>query len=222
MFRENNKVVAWYKYIYQPEKELIDTYVNNVEEHVNSIISNYQGNVRTETIEFDDTGQHYRSIDIHNGLDSESWDLDTVFIEYFPNLIRRSAVVTLVAYFENSMLLLSEQYQNEMQLTSGIRDSNENGIMKAVEYLETVGKIGVHKESLQWDQIHKIVRLRNCIVHGDGKVDETTGKGKDLRLYIRQQANLDYTQQISIGEGYLAYVVETFYSYLELLIPNDE
>ena len=36
-----------------------------------------------------------RVLTVHRGLDDETWDLESVFATYFPNLQRRGALITL-------------------------------------------------------------------------------------------------------------------------------
>jgi hypothetical protein len=100
-------VLTWYKYDVSFSAGLIDSFVAGIEKQAADSIIRYDQEKETheveETIEEETEVTYMRVVATHGGLDDETWDLDTIFREYFPSLQRRSAFVTVSGYFEHEL-----------------------------------------------------------------------------------------------------------------------
>jgi hypothetical protein len=76
-------VLNWYPHDVSFSAELIASFVDGIERQAAESIDNYQ---RRKTIEVVENHPQENARSVHEGLDSESWDLPTVFCEYFPSL----------------------------------------------------------------------------------------------------------------------------------------
>jgi hypothetical protein len=112
-------VLTWYEYDMSFSAELIDSFVAGIERQAAESIVRYEEGKQKHEIE-DVTGEneetYLRVVETHQGLDNETWDLTTIFMEYFPSLQRRSALMTVSGYFEHELDKLCSFYQSEKGL----------------------------------------------------------------------------------------------------------
>ncbi len=181
-------------------------------------INRYEKQKETLVLEEVLEENHARVVEIHQGLDNRSWDLQGIFCEYFPSLQRRSALLTICGYFEHQLDKLCMQYQSEKSFKLALSDINGKGIDRSATYLEKVAGIDVHKTSNEWNQIKKIQKIRNVIVHQDGKLHDHQGNPiKAATDYINQVEFLDGEDEVQVNKGFLKYVVDIYKQYFALI-----
>lgn len=109
-------------------------------------------------------------------------------------------------------------YQSERSYQSSLSDIKRKGIDRSTNYLEKVAGIDVHKTSSEWNEIKKIQKIRNVIVHQDGKLSDYQGNSiKAAKDFIKQVDSLDGEEEVVIKSGFLSYVVGIYESYFQLL-----
>lgn len=129
----------------------------------------------------------------------------------FPNTHRRSTLVSLFSFYENSLNTLCEVYRDHMSLDVGFRDMADKGITRAKLYLIKIVGLSFPTNS-NWATILKIQRIRNNIVHSYSEIQKTE---KDLLSDIK---SLPYTAlypltarfELQLDEGFLGFVMEKF------------
>jgi len=156
-------------------------------------------------------------ITVHQGLDDTSYDLQTIFHEYFPSLQRSSALITLCSYFEHELDKLCLLYQSEKAFRLGLSDLKGKGIDRYVAYLEKVVGLNVCRTSKEWIEIKNIQMVRNALVHNGRKV-----RAEDERAFVQfankvNSLSRDDAAEIVVGSGFLSYVVQTYGRYFKLL-----
>src|ERR1039458_6828319 len=102
-------VLNWYRYDVSFSAELIGSFVDGIEKQAAESFDNYERGNKIEVVE------HYAR-SVHQGLNDETWDLPTIFREYFPNLQRRSALLTVYSYFEHELNKLCRLYESEKKV----------------------------------------------------------------------------------------------------------
>src|SRR4030042_2915805 len=103
------------------------------------------------------------------------------------NIFRRSILVIVYSFIENSMNSLCRYLHGYKKLSIGIDDLKGVGIERAKLYLEKVCLIDLPNT---WSRLEKLNRIRNCIVHAEGDVDATKSPGK-LKNIIRHTKGLE-------------------------------
>ncbi|HRD70516.1 MAG TPA: hypothetical protein PK657_10255 [Legionella sp.] len=149
-------------------------------------------------------------VTVHKGLDDMTWSLDEVFINYFPNLFRKSALLTLYGEFENLLNNLCNDLKKEKKLKLSFNDMSDRGIDRARKYLEKVAGIKVVNQS-SWEKIKQLQELRNLIAHNNGLV-------KDKEKYYNIKENFPHLSgetEIILHAGFLEAAVEIFISYFK-------
>jgi len=214
-------VLSWYQNEISLSAELIDSFVKGVEKQAAESIVKYEEEKETHVLE-DVAGEgeekYARAVETHRGLDNETWDLETIFKEYFPSLQRRSAFLTVWGYFEHELDELCSLYKSEKGFGLDLSDLKRDGIDRSTSYLQKVAGLKVHKESQEWNCIKKIQKVRNIVAHRDGRLQDREGKPiKEVINYINDMQSLSGNGEIKLKEGFLAYVVDTFRAYFRLI-----
>jgi hypothetical protein len=211
LYMPKRVVLNWHRYDVSFSAKLIETFVEGIEKQAAESIVNYEKTKEIEVVE----GQ---AVYVHQGLDSETWDLTAIFEEYFPSLQRRSALLTVCSYFEHELDQLCLLYQSEKSFKLGFLDLRGQGIERSTSYLEKVAGIDVHKGSPVWEDIKNIQKVRNFIVHRGGRLRDHQGnRDKEIAVVIEQMKYLSGDDEIVLGKGFLSHVVRIYMKYFELI-----
>jgi len=104
-----------------------------------------------------------------------------------------------------------------------LSDLNGKGIDRSTNYLEKVAGFNLRKTSEEWNQIKKIQKIRNVIVHQDGRLIDRQGSPIKATIdYVNQMDSLTGDTEIIIKEGFLQHAVNTFKKYFRLIGESIE
>jgi hypothetical protein len=213
LYTPRKVVLNWYRYDVSESIALVESFVVGVEEQAEKLLVQYYEQKQTHIYENTEEGSA-RIVEVHQGLNDETWDLEGIFGKYFPNLQRRSALLTVCGFFEYQLDNLCLLYQSEKGYKLTLSDLNGKGIDRSTNYLEKVAGLEVFKESKIWNNIKNIQKIRNIIVHQDGKLKNATQQTLD---YINQMEFLEGGDEVTIKRGFLSYVVSDHKEYCGLL-----
>jgi hypothetical protein len=173
-------------------------------------LSIYHREKETHIIHEDPDEGYVDIIITHQGVDGSLYHLETIFEEYFPNLQRRSALITLFSFFEHQLDELCMRFAEEGKFAVSLNDLTGKGIGRSSLYIKKVAGLSLNNSTATWQEIKHIQGVRNNIVHNDGKVkDQVTIE------YVRCSDFLSGEHEVKIKEGYLPHVIETFDSYFK-------
>lgn len=213
-----NVVLNWFKYDLSFSLNLLSSYVQSLEEQIVATAQKYKSDVESHVVEEYPEEGYARIVEIYKGLDSETWDLDGIFIEHFPSMQRRSALVIIMGFLESELDKLCRLYKSEKEFKVDVSDFGGKGIDRSMDYLEKVAGLDVHRQSVEWNHIKKIQKTRNLIVHQDGRLIDS--QGNPIRAvidYINQMDTLYGDREVGIKTGFLTHVLEIFDIYLTKL-----
>lgn len=135
------------------------------------------------------------------------------------NLFRKSFIANIYSFLEDRMISECRRLKREDILLEFDDVAGQDGIDKAQTYFTKV--LQVRLPNTEWADIKNIQRLRNCIVHGRGrlsKVRESKAKEK-LRAYISENNNLNLTgNEVYLEKGYCEDAYKTIETFLKLLL----
>ena len=204
LYTPKKVVLNWYQYDASFSVELMTSFVGSIEKQAAESVANYKAIQHTA--------------DGHQGLDRESWDLENIFGEYFPSLQRRSAFLTVWSYLEHQLDRLCLFYQSERKFGLSFMDLSGQGIDRSTTYLEKVARLQGLKASEEWNVLKTLQRIRNVIVHGDGKLRDHQGKSKkEIIADMKKVGFLTGDEEIVIAEGFLSHVIHTCNNYFRLI-----
>lgn len=210
---------SWYISYLLPTFELMKSYIDKIEEQAELSVQKFEEEKETHVLEESPEDGYVREVTIYKGLDDEMWDINGIFREYFPNLQRKSALLTLTGMFENELDQLCESYAKEHNATVRLNDIAGKGLDRSTKYLEKVCGFDVYKTSAEWQSIKSIQVLRNAIVHQNGKTNDADGrKNTAIQIHIEKVPSLhDDGKEVIIGKGYLYFVLQSYDEYIQLL-----
>jgi len=215
----------WYRFDLKFSIELLEVFVKNAESQIDLSIQEYSKKKKTLVLDEMPETNTARIIDIHQGLDSESWDIDGIFKEYFPTLQRRSAFLSLYGFLEHELDKLCMLYKKSQNQNVDFRDLKDLGIERSVKYLMIVARLPIEKGDNKWRNIKSIQKIRNLIIHNDGKlIDLDSLPRKTEQRIVSDNEFLSGENEINIQKGYLLYVLETFdsfFKYVDGLIQDQ-
>ncbi len=200
--------------------ELIDKFVENTEKQVAQSILEYEEKKRTIQVVYDagEDGEYMDLVETHDGLESGTWDLSTIFKEYLPTLHRGSAFLTVFGYFEHELDKLCLLFQSEKGFKISYRDLNRDGIDRSTSYLDKVAGLNLQKEkSPEWNRIKGLQGVRNAIAHRDGRLNTDDRNVREVLAKLSPWASVDARDQIILNEGFLANVTEACKSYFRFI-----
>lgn len=201
----------WYRYDVQFSIELLREYIQGVEQQVTFTIDNFH-NREKEIQVFEDAEEGYAdAVECYRGLDDSTWDLNGIFTAYFPNLQRRSGLITLYSFLEHELDELCELFIQDENIKVSLNDIRGAGIERATLFLEKIVGLQIDKNSALWQEIKNIQKVRNLIVHNNAKLHDRAGKKRDdVIKYVRDSSFLSGENEINFLDGYLSHVLETF------------
>ncbi len=197
-------VRTWHSEI-EFEMILLRTYIERVECQIAESIDDYHSKKKTSTIHVDPDEGWADTVTEYSGVNDSTYDLDSIFEEYFPDLQRGSALMTLFSFFEHQLNDLCKRFSNEGKVAVKFEDfpPMDRGIVRSTKYLKDEVGLSKIRGSLAWEEIKNIQSVRNTITHTGGGL-----KG-----------------HVEAPKDYLPSVIETFASYFkeinELITRTD-
>lgn len=99
----------------QGELELFRGFATSIERRINDELANFKNHLEHHEYVYPDDGSEFvQDVTVKNGIDDMSWDLESVFKEYFPNLERKAFVILFYSFLEDALKELCIRYQSTM------------------------------------------------------------------------------------------------------------
>lgn len=167
------------------ELELLESYFKAQEQSVETLFLNYKDRAVEHEIGDD---EHVDVVTVVDGLDDQTWHLPSIYEEYFPNLHRKSHLVTLCIFLEDQLQILCARIKEERQLRVSVGDLRLQGIPRAVNYLTKVAGVRINRGNNTYQHINGLRLARNMIVHNNGRIDP---QPSPLRNYVENHGILE-------------------------------
>jgi hypothetical protein len=214
-------VSQWYRDDFGFSSPLIDGFVRLMEDQAEAATQKYESDKKIETVEneLSHIGIAAREIVIVGGFDSDSYNLESIWKDTFPSLVRRSAFITVYGYFEHELTRLCYIFKNEKEFRLSPTDLKDDGIERAVNYLWKVANLNVQKGTAIWESLSHIRSVRNAVVHRDGGIRDQQrqvlpelSKAITCLKHIRSNGF-----EVILEKGFVEQVVDIFTRYFKLI-----
>lgn len=209
----------WYTGRIKSEIDFLRIFIDDIESQVDLSIAKYLKDVQTVVIEEDFENNIYETVSIYKDIDDQAFDLDSIFKEYFPNLQRSSALITLFGFMENELDHLCFLMQKRKGYKVGLNDMVGKGLKRSINYLNKVGDFNIETDGNEWIEINKISDIRNLFVHNQGSLIDPSGsdKVKERKFVDENQClGLDgWNNKVIVNKGYLISVLNCFDVFLK-------
>lgn len=146
----------------------------------------------------------------------------TALEDIFPNILRRSFFVTIYSLIEmqlNEICRKQERAKGLLVPLEKMKKPPDQSIRRTKEYLVGVAKIRF-PESSEWEELLKYQKLRNCIVHNEGRLESLPKKHEEdkeeLKQYISRNSNLALAPddgEIIFHKGFCEEVLQVSYKF---------
>lgn len=93
-----------------------------------------------------------------------------VIEEIHIGLYRKSTLVSVYSFLENSLNILCRHMRKRYGYAVGVADLRGEGIVRARLYLEKMSNINFSLLNGEWSEISSFNKVRNCIVHSEGNI----------------------------------------------------
>lgn len=138
--------------------DLLKSHISQTEELIEKSIENYENNIESREKIYDEF--HSSVTDFYLGIDSDTYFLDEIFKEYFPNLKRQSVLILICSYMENELYKLCNMVQQAERIQFDIKDidSSKGKLDKIKQYYKKTFIKNYSKEfELKWNFFHNCV-----------------------------------------------------------------
>jgi len=215
----------WYSTDSKFALELLVSYATKVERQIKLEIKNYNDNKESVLLVDDDDLRNGQMVEHYDGLDSLAWDMDAVHNLHFPNLQRKAAFITLYSFLENELEKLARKLKREIGHEGNVEDIAGNGIFRSYTYMRLIIALDIKKDATQWFRILDINKLRNIIVHAEGRLsNEDNMKKRQEDLVGRMMIHvITKDSELVLGPTFLSYVLGCFddlFRYLDVAIQS--
>lgn len=158
--------------------------------------------------------------DLYDWHNDDLWRLTTVF----PAMMRSSLFVSCYSLLEHRLNDLCGVIQRERKLALTPKELDGDGIFRSKVYLnKVVGIEFADGGGTPWDSIWTRNKLRNAIVHTDGRLTEEAAT--KLAAFFKQNTELlklSPRRQIDLGVGFCPHFIQTIRKFFHLLIAELE
>jgi len=124
--------------------------------------------------------------------------------EEFPRLQRYALFTTAMATVEANVVALCYTLKDIMSLTVDYKKPRTNIVSNSINYLKEHAKVDMTRISHDIDKMDMFRRIRNCIVHSEGK--NTDPNPEEIRNYCDSipTLSIDKNNRIILSEGFVS------------------
>lgn len=181
----------WYEFDSKHSLSLLVNYSKKIERQIDNGIADFNKNKKSEFLVLSEEERIGQNVEHYDGLDSMSWNLNELHISYFPNLQRKSAFLTLYAFLEHELEKLGNKLKRESKLTAHPGDMFGQGVTRSLIYMQKVVGLKIEDNDSRWGRISDLNKLRNIIIHNDGRLLDHQGeKVRDAKVVNQFQKHL--------------------------------
>ena len=132
------------------------------------------------------------------------WDIDNEIdrfnelSEEMPAILRTTVLVAAYSRLEALLLSLCDGFRGLKQLQLAPKDLRDSGIFAAKTYFTKVAHVSFPSDTSEWAEFQFVNKLRNILVHSDGRVKPTNDTlcdqiADDPRLSVTDSGYLQLT-----------------------------
>lgn len=129
---------------------------------------------------------------------------------YYLRIFRYSSLMVLHSFFENSIHDMALFFKRQLKIEKPLRNFPGQGVEKYKIFLKKEAKVNFPDNSKEWHNISDFLKIRNCIVHCDGKI-YMSSKFEELEKIIEKDPDLSLRQEreLIIEKNYLYRLVDS-------------
>jgi hypothetical protein len=148
----------------------------------------------------------------HRELEYEHWAIQ----EEVPQVLRTSLFVQAYSLFERCMGLIAAASGERLGVRLSVRDLSGKGLQQSMTYLKKACGIQVPDQTLEWNTIKTLQRIRNVLVHKRGTLGPDD---QDLRQFAvkHREFMIIESGEIRLHEGFVPFAINEMENFAVLL-----
>lgn len=136
-------------------------------------------------------------------------------------LYRKSTLVSLYSFLENSMNGLCRHLGSRHTYPVSLNDLRGEGIVRAKDYLEKLAKVDFAALNGEWSHLMTLNKIRNCIVHSEGDIKASKSPDNlETIINITPGLSLRNERKIKIEREYINFCIDKVECFLKKLYQN--
>ena len=219
---KKNFKINRYKMIQSIIKRRTKHKLEDVKQYYEELETKFQRDKKRLSKRYDEeTGNGKLDSEIQYQLDEyfseENYIIENIFLKTF----HYSTIVTVYSLLEISLNDLCRFLRNSKKLSLSLEELRGNGIKRAKLYLAKVCLIDF-PESNEWNEILKLNKIRNCIVHAQGDIEDAKSP-KTLRNIVASTrgVELENDRFIRIDSEYINMALSNTKKLLEIVYEKS-
>lgn len=138
--------------------------------------------------------------------------------EIHVGLYRKSTLVLLYSFLENSMNSLCRYLCLKNKYPVILSDLRGEGIVRAKDYLEKLADVDFSLLNGEWSCLMTLNKIRNCIVHSEGDI-KVSKSPEQLEKLISNVSGLSFNNEkkIKVEHEYIVYCMDKIEAFFEKL-----
>lgn len=138
--------------------------------------------------------------------------------EIHVGLYRRSTLVSVYSFLENSLNTLCRHLYKRHGYSVEVGDLRGEGIIRAKSYLEKLAGIDFSMLNGEWSKISSFNKIRNCIVHSEGNI-KASKSATQLDNIVNTSSGLSLRdgRYIKIDREYIDFIITTIEKFMDKL-----
>lgn len=152
------KRLTWLEFSINFEYEKFSKYIEFMEENIlkeqSQLQHSYENHVKNYPPE--EHGQIYEFM-----FEDEYYNI----FEFFPRIMRTSALISLYSYLEKTLHTISKDCERTYKLKVGPNDIKHAGVRKYIFYLQKVVGLNINENEQLWKRIEAYNKIRNRFAH---------------------------------------------------------
>lgn len=138
--------------------------------------------------------------------------------EIFPKIQRYSLFTTIMSSVESDLCRLCIEMQHLIKPEKQFKKPQKNIIKSCITYLEESCKINLSKLYTESQEIDMYRRIRNCIVHFEGKNSDSRPEEIERFCQEKPTLSIDRFGYIVLGENFLQIAMHVITEFFQQLI----
>jgi hypothetical protein len=202
-----------------PEIDIFRDYLHSMEEFLQMERRTHVDNVKAIAKQVRTVSANSSQIPAPE-LEYDHYRLDA--IDLFTNILRKTFFVSLYTFLEVSLIERCRRLERKDETLLPVSDIRGKGMAQAMTYLTKVHRTDFSPGmSSEWNEIQHYRRLRNCIVHNAGILDNNLQQRQQLKEYINRHPGLSLStglvEEVILSKDFCAQAIDTIARFLYAL-----
>lgn len=142
--------------------------LNDYAEHVESTLHH-------ELVEIDKYIDKFETEEEKEFYVDRIYDDIAAYRDEFPTIMRYSLLISIYSHLEHELNKLCRYYNREGFMNY---KTNENGITRSKQFIKNELNMNFPDRTKEWTFICNVKKIRNCLVHAQGYIDEMKDENK--------------------------------------------